>query len=614
MTASRLADVRTHPAAADFSTIERRTIHNNGIDVAFFIQGRSDAPTLLLVHGWPDSHHLWDGVIPHLRDRFRCVAIDSRGAGETTNPKSYKDFALTEIASDVLAVADAVSPDSPVHVLGHDWGSVAVWEAVCDPQTSGRFASFTSVSGPCASHLSYAVRGRLTRPTPRNAGLAAAQISSMLYMLASMTPGLPNALLKMTMNEKRWRNGLSRAEGAPMDQIHLGPTFEQDITRTLRIYRANALQALVSPKDRYTDVPIQVIIGTRDPAVRQSSYDDEPRWNKKTWRRVLDGGHWLPFSHPQILAQATIELADHIAGKPAPRTLRRAEMGTHMKRFEHQLVVITGGGSGIGRETALEFARLGAEIVVSDVNLAGAQETVALVERAGGTGHAYRLDVSDPAAVESHAAAVIAAHGVPDVLVNNAGVGAAGNFLETPREEFDRVLGINLFGVVNVARVFGTAMADRNLGGHIVNLSSMSAYSPAADMGAYATSKAAVFMFSDCLRAELSRHGIGVSTICPGIVHTNIIASTKISGVSADEEARMQQIGDKAYAMRRYGPGRVAKQIVAAVRRSKEVVPVTPESKAQYLFNRAAPWAVRRASRNGGMTDLINRLPARFVS
>ncbi|GAC58107.1 peptidase S33 family protein [Gordonia hirsuta DSM 44140 = NBRC 16056] len=613
MTVSRLDDARTAPVGGRFDEVEQHTVHNDGIDIAYFVQGDPNAPVLLLVHGWPDSHHLWDGVIPHLRDRFRCVAIDSRGAGGTTNPKSYKDFALAELARDLVAVADRVSPDAPVHLLGHDWGSVAAWEAVCDPGTSGRFASFTSVSGPCASHMTYAVRSRLARPSPRNLGLAAAQIGSLFYMLGSMTPGLPNILLKLTMTEQRWRMGLSLAEGAPARQIHLGPTFRNDLTRTLRIYRANALQAVVSPKERYTDVPVQVIVGTRDPAVRQSSYDDEPRWNKRTWRRVVDGGHWLPFSHPQLLAGATIELADHVEGKPASRTLRRAEMGQDMRPFEHQLVVVTGGGSGIGRETALEFARQGAEIVVSDINLDTAKETVALVERAGGIAHGYRLDVSDPSDVERHASVVLAEHGVPDVLVNNAGVGAAGDFLATPREEFDRVLGINLFGVVNVARVFAAAMADRKLGGHIVNLSSMAAYSPQPDMGAYATSKAAVFMFSDCLRAELAKHDIGVTTICPGIVHTNIITNTKISGVSADEEARMQEVGDRAYAMRRYGPEKVAKQIVTAVRRRREVVPVTPESKAQYLFNRAAPWVVRRAARSGGMTDLMDKLPARFM-
>lgn len=612
MKAPSVLDVRPGPSPTG-SAIEKRTIRNGDIEVAYFVQGRVDAPTLLLVHGWPDSHHLWDGIVPLLTERFRCVAIDNRGAGETTNPKSYKAFAAAEMATDIVAVANAESPDEPVHVLAHDWGSVAVWEAVADPRNCGRFASYTSVSAPCASHLSYSVRGRFARPTPRNLCLGMAQIASLLYMLGSMTPGVPNVLFKLLMTERRWKAALSQFEGAPQKQIHLGPTFKKDMTRTLRVYRANALQAMFAPKEMYTDVPVQVIVGKRDPAVRQSSYDDEPRWNKQTWRRVLDGGHWLPFSHPGVIADATIALADFVEGAPMSRELGRSEMGVPIKPFGHQLVVITGAGSGIGRETAREFARLGAEIVVSDVNVDAAEETALMIRRAGGTAHAYRLDVSDPEAVEAHRNVVIAEHGVPDVVVNNAGIGAAGDFLATSRQEFNRVIDINLYGVVNMSRAFAGPMADRGLGGHIVNLSSMAAYSPAADMGAYATSKAAVFMFSDCLRAELDKHSIGVTTICPGIVNTNIVANTRISGVSADEEARMQQAGDKAYAMRSYGPEKVARQIATAVRRRRAVVPVTPESKAQYLFNRLAPGLVRKAATTGGMTDLVDKLPSRLT-
>lgn len=584
-------------------------VRNGDIDVAYFMQGNPEGETILLVHGWPDSHHLWDGVAPLLRDRFRLVAIDNRGAGKSSNPKSFRDFRLTEMASDYVAVADAVSPDKPVHVLGHDWGSVAMWEAICDPELEHRFSSFTSVSGPSAHHMSKWVRSRFGNPTPKNLALALGQIGSLLYMFGSMTPVIPNVLLKLTMNERRWRTGLSLAEGAPVEDIHLGSTFMSDITRTLRVYRANALPAMLHPQDRHTRVPVQVIVGTRDPAVRQSNYDDELKWNQQTWRRVLDGGHWLPFSHPQVLAAATAELIDAVSGNQPGRGLRRAEMGKSLRPFEDQLVVITGGGSGIGRETALEFARQGAEVVLSDVNLDGANETVSLIEQSGGVAHAYRLNVADEEAVNAHAEEVVKRHGVPDVLVNNAGVGAAGGFLDTPSEEFRRVIETNLFGVVNGSRAFGAKMAERGLGGHIVNLSSMAAYSPQKAFTAYSTSKSAVFMFSDCLRADLAAHNIGVTTICPGVVHTNIVATTKISGVSADEEARMQQAGDRAYAMRRYGPEKVARQIVGAVRKNKQVVPVTPEARLQYLNNRLAPGLTRYFATKAGMTDLIKLVP-----
>ena len=172
--------------------------------------------------------------------------------------------------------------------------------------------------------------------------------------------------------------------------------------------------------------------------------------------------------------------------------------------FHGKLLVITGGGSGIGRETAFAFARRGAEVVLSDVNLVAVKQTAAMIDEAGGAAHAYQLDVADEAAVHAHADEVAERHGVPDILINNAGIGQAGPFLSTPSKSFTRVIDINLYGVVNGCRAFGEKMVNRGSGGHIVNLSSMAAYAPQQSFTAYSTSKAAVFMFSDCLRAELA--------------------------------------------------------------------------------------------------------------
>lgn len=259
------------------------------------------------------------------------------------------------------------------------------------------------------------------------------------------------------------------------------------------------------------------------------------------------------------------------------------------KDLQDKLLVITGGGSGIGRETALAFARRGAEVVLSDINVGAAKQTAAMIDEAGGTAHAYQLDVADEAAVQAHAEEVAEKHGVPDILINNAGIGQAGPFLETPSESFKRVMDINFYGVVNGCRAFGAKMAERGSGGHIVNLASMAAYSPLQSFTAYSTSKSAVFMFSDCLRAELAHLGIGVSTICPGIVHTNIIAKTQFSGVSASTETDKQHKFDRLYEKRNYTPDKVADRIVAAVTKKKSIVPVTPEAHVAYHARRFVP-------------------------
>lgn len=574
-----------------------RTVRNGAFDLAVYEYGDPEAETIVLVHGWPDTHHLWDAVIPLLAHRFHVVAYDTRGHGASTRTHTTADFRLEELSRDFYAVIDAISPDAPVHVLAHDWGSVQVWEAVCEPRATERIASFTSVSGPNLDHLAAWVRDRLSRPTPRNIWQPMTQLASSAYTFFFMTPGLPRATFNAIGTEKVWQRAVALMNDTSPKKVKLGPTFRADMVDGLLIYRANIIARMLSPRERRTRVPVQLIVAGRDVAVRPAGYDDSHKWTDRLWRRDVPAGHWMPFSHPEILASSTIELIDALAGAGVSRGLRRAEVGRSRQEFEDHLVVITGGGSGIGRETALAFARLGAEIVVSDVNELAAKETAELIRASDGTAHAYRLDVADESAVREHAAEVIAAHGVPDVLVNNAGVGHAGSFLDTSSEDFDRVLRINLGGVVHGCRAFAPAMTERGQGGHIVNLSSMAAYTPQRGMNAYATSKSAVFMFSDCLRAELAEKGIDVSTICPGIVHTNIVATTRFSGLSAEAEAAQQRKYDQLYARRAYTPDKVATKIVDAVRGRRDIIPVTPESWLQYRANRIAPGLVRLAAR-----------------
>ena len=161
------------------------------------------------------------------------------------------------------------------------------------------------------------------------------------------------------------------------------------------------------------------------------------------------------------------------------------------------------------------------------------------------------------------------------------------------------MLDINFGGVVNGCRSFGRRLVDRGTGGHIVNVASMAAYSPQQSMNAYCTSKAAVFMFADCLRAELDSAGIGLTTICPGVIDTNIVHTTRFD-VPPDKagqvEARRAQI-EKAFAARRYGPDKVAKAIVSAVKKNKPIRPVAPEAYLVYGVAHLLPQAMRSSAR-----------------
>ncbi|MCQ4119476.1 SDR family NAD(P)-dependent oxidoreductase [Rhodococcus tibetensis] len=272
------------------------------------------------------------------------------------------------------------------------------------------------------------------------------------------------------------------------------------------------------------------------------------------------------------------------------------------------LVVVTGGGSGIGRETALAFAAQGAVVVVGDLDLESAQHTADLINSAqmkgggavaifGGGSHAYQVNVAVEDEMRRFAEEVQTQHGTPDVVVNNAGIGYSGTFTATQQREFERVMDVNFWGVVYGCRVFAQQMIERGTGGHIVNLSSAAAFTPQKRLTAYATSKAAVYMLSDCLRAELVDHGIGVSTICPGIVHTNIVKSTDFAATTPEEQEKMRARADRFYRKRGFTPDRVATHIVRAVRSNKAVVPVTPEAKFGRALSRLAPGSMRLGAR-----------------
>ncbi len=572
---------------------------HDGTRLAVYEEGNPDGPTVVLVHGWPDSHVLWDGVVPLLADRYRIVRYDNRGAGDSAVPGQVAAYRVATLADDFDAVVRQLCPGEKVHAIGHDWGAATMWEYVTRPEAGDRVASYTSVSGPDPGHLSRFLREGLAHPyRPRRFARAVAQAAHFSYMIGFSIPVLAPAAMRSFL--ARWMNRHLITAGIPPHQRHQGRTFVADATNGLKIYRANFFQALTSPvRDRYVSVPVQLLVNTEDNFVRPHVYDDTPRWVTRLWRRDVRAGHWSPMSHPQVVAGAADELIRYLDGEPASRALLRAQVGRPRKTFGDMLVAVTGAASGIGQATACAFAAEGAEVLVSDIDSAGAAATVARIRDGGGVAHSYTLDVADADAVERFAEQVCAAHGVPDIVVNNAGIGAAGAFLDTPAERFDRVLDVNLGGVVNGCRAFARRLVARGTGGHIVNVASMAAYAPLSSLNAYCTSKAAVYMFSDCLRAELDAAGVGLTTICPGLVNTNIVSATGFhtpDGRESAVSARRAQL-QRMFEVRRYGPEKVAAAILSAVQAKKAVRPVTPEAYLLYGTSKVLPQALRSTAR-----------------
>jgi NAD(P)-dependent dehydrogenase (short-subunit alcohol dehydrogenase family)/pimeloyl-ACP methyl ester carboxylesterase len=570
----------------------------DGVRIAVYEEGNPDGPTLVMAHGWPDSHVLWDGVVSRLADRFRIVRYDNRGVGESSVPKPISAYTISKLADDLGAVIAEVSPGEPVHVLGHDWGSVASWEYLSRPGSDERVASFTSVSGPGVAHYGGYIFDSLKKPyRPVQFVRAIDRLLRLMYWIPFAVPVVAPLVFKRLM---RATGGKLLTDGVAAEQRYRSDAAATDLVNSLKVYRSLVVSPPLGFSDnRYVSVPVQLVVGDKDPVVRPHGFDDLSRWVPRLWRRDIRAGHWSPLSHPQVLASAVGELVDFLEGKPASRSLLRAQVGRKRDDFGDTLVSVTGAGSGIGRETAFAFAREGAEVVVSDIDEASVKETAATIVGRGGVAHPYVLDVSDPEAVERFADEVCSTHGVPDIVVNNAGIGQAGEFLKTPQDQWERVLDINLGGVVNGCRAFGKRLVERGAGGHIVNVSSMAAFAPLKSLNAYCTSKAAVYMFSDCLRAELDAAGVGLTTIFPGVIATNIIQSTRFEATDharGSVEGRRAQF-EKMFQQRSYGPDKVAKAILTSVKKKKPLRPVAPEAYMLYGTSRVAPQALRNTAR-----------------
>ncbi|MET8503801.1 SDR family oxidoreductase [Streptomyces sp. NPDC004787] len=587
---------------AGFEGARERWVRTGGIELCVAELGDPDRPTVLLVHGYPDSKEVWSEVATRLAARFHVVLYDVRGHGRSTAPTPLRGgFTLEKLTDDFLAVADAVSPDRPVHLVGHDWGSVQSWEFVTVPRTEGRIASFTSMSGPSLDHFGHWIKRRMSRPTPRRVGQLLGQGAKSWYVYLLHTPVLPELAWRGPLG-KRWPRILERVERVPAGDYPT-PSLPSDAAHGAWLYRDNVRSRLTRPRaDAFAHAPVQLITPTGDAFLSERLYDDLSGWVPDLTRRTLPAKHWVPRTRPDQLAAWITEFveANEEPATKAPKAAGGADVRPeYAERFGGQLVLVTGAASGIGRATAFAFAEAGARVVAVDRDAEGAART-AEMSRLIGAPEAWgeTVDVSDEQAMEKLAAKVASEYGVVDVLVNNAGIGLTGSFFETTSEEWQRVLDVNLWGVIHGCRIFGGQMAERGQGGHIVNTASAAAFQPSRALPAYSTSKAAVLMLSECLRAELAEQGIGVSAICPGIVNTNITSTTRFAGVTDEaEEKHRQQKVSRLYGLRNYPPEKVADAILRAVLRDEAVVPVTPEARGAHLLSRFAPGALRALAR-----------------
>jgi pimeloyl-ACP methyl ester carboxylesterase len=296
----------------------RHTVMSGGVRIAAYTRGQPHHTPVVLVHGYPDSHEVWEAVATRLAEHYYVVTYDVRGAGASDRPRRVGDYTLDKLSGDLVAVLDELLPGRAVHLVGHDWGSIQTWESVTTAHLQYRILSYTTISGPCLDHVGYWMRERLLSTSPANVKAALGQLASSWYIMAFRLPLFAPAVWRAL--GPFWPQVLKRTENIEAER---SPTQTKDGIFGINLYRANFLPRLLRPRERYTGKPVQLIVAGQDAYVRTQLFEDITLWAHNTWRRDIDAGHWTLLHEGERLAQWIREFATEAEGGARAPGLRK---------------------------------------------------------------------------------------------------------------------------------------------------------------------------------------------------------------------------------------------------------------------------------------------------
>ncbi|NLA34284.1 MAG: alpha/beta fold hydrolase [Actinobacteria bacterium] len=304
----------------------RSVVGAGGVRLAVFERNVDADETVVLIHGYPDNHRVWDPVADRLAERFHVVSYDVRGAGASEVPEPVNAYRLELLAEDFRAVVHAVSPDGEgdghggddsgrgVHVAAHDWGSIQGWYFACDPDTASLMSTYTSISGPDLDAAGQFMRR--SGETPPSLRRVVGQGVKSWYVGVFQIPRFAPAYWRSKLARATWPKMLAAVEKVPAELLPSGDDLDQaqrDGANGVKLYRANMVTAMRAPRHVSTDVPVQVVIPLRDryvsPALAQSvaGLGDDIVFHQ------IDGGHWVLLNDPKRIAGLVAEHIDRQA-------------------------------------------------------------------------------------------------------------------------------------------------------------------------------------------------------------------------------------------------------------------------------------------------------------
>lgn len=272
----------------------RSVLTTDGLVLAVQEHGDPADKTVVLVHGYPDDHTVWDGLVELLAPSYHVVTYDVRGAGASEAPRSRSGYRIPQLVADLGAVVDAVVPGKRVHLIAHDWGSIQTWAAVADPELSRRFLSFTSISGPSLDMAAAWLRRVKDHPVA-----TLRQLADSYYIFAFQLPVLPELLVD--------RGVLGRLVSRSQRMGPARPTHRRIDERTARnglgLYRANFLGRMAAPHPPEVSVPVQVLAPEDDAHVSSAMQRQAPEpWCHHLLTHEIPGNHWVVEQDPGLIA------------------------------------------------------------------------------------------------------------------------------------------------------------------------------------------------------------------------------------------------------------------------------------------------------------------------